>query len=109
MGGGEGEVVMKFVGEMSDMVEERVRGGGGIWRGWGIGCRDEVAKMVGGYEFERVLGVDGKREKGRGEGGMEVWYMVGFEKERELKEGGGEVRKLGEMWKIERKGRMGGG
>ena len=101
MGAADGELLIKFVPEMSDILDQTLTRAGGISTRSGIPSTDEVLNILGAYHFERVFPVDPKPEKRTREAGMPLWYIVRFDKDTDLKEAARQLRKLGEISKIQ--------
>ena len=101
MGAADGELLIKFVPEMSDILDQTLTRAGGVSTRSGIPSTDEVLNILGAYHFERVFPVDPKTEKRTREAGMHLWYIVRFDKDTDLKEAARKLRKLGEISKIQ--------
>ena len=101
MGAADGELLIKFVPEMSDILDQTLTRVGGVATRSGIPSTDEVLNILGAYHFERVFPVDPKTEKRTREAGMHLWYIVRFDKDADLKEAARQLRKLGEISKIQ--------
>lgn len=101
MGAADGELLIKFVPEMSDILDQTLTRAGGVATRSGIPSTDEVLNILGAYHFERVFPVDPKTEKRTHEAGMHLWYIVRFDKDTDLKEAARQLRKLGEISKIQ--------
>lgn len=101
MGAADGELLIKFVPEMSDILDQTLTRAGGVATRSGIPSTDEVLNILGAYHFERVFPVDPKTEKRTREAGMHLWYIVRFDKDTDLKEAARQLKKLGEISKIQ--------
>ena len=101
MGAADGELLIKFVPEMSDILDQTLTRAGGVSTRSGIPSTDEVLSILGAYHFERVFPVDPKTEARTREAGMHLWYIVRFDKNADLKEAARQLRKLGEISKIQ--------
>ena len=101
MGAADGELLIKFVPEMSDILDQTMTRAGGVSTRSGIPSTDEVLNILGAYHFERVFPVDPRTEQRTREAGMHLWYTVRFDKETNLKEAAQQLRKLGEISKIQ--------
>ena len=101
MGAADGELLIKFVPEMSDILDQTLTRAGGVSTRSGIPSTDEVLSILGAYHFERVFPVDPKTEARTREAGMHLWYIVRFDKNTDLKEAARQLRKLGEISKIQ--------
>ena len=101
MGAADGELLIKFVPEMSDILDQTLTRAGGVSTRSGIPSTDEVLNILGTYHFERVFPVDPRTEQRTREAGMHLWYTVRFDKNTDLKEAASQLRKLGEISKIQ--------
>ena len=101
MGATDGELLIKFIPEMSDILDQTLTRAGGVSTRSGIPSTDEVLSILGAYHFERVFPVDPKTEARTREAGMHLWYIVRFDKDTDLKEAARQLRKLGEISKIQ--------
>ena len=72
MGAADGELLIKFVPEMSDILDQTLTRVGGVATRSGIPSTDEVLNILGAYHFERVFPVDPKTEKRTREAGMHL-------------------------------------
>ena len=99
----EGELLIKFVPEMTDILDqiaEEVSSGQTMTRS-GIPSTDEVLRLLGGYELERVFPVDPRHEERARANGMHLWYIVRFDKNTDLKVAIRSLKLLGEVSKIQ--------
>ena len=101
MGAADGELLIKFVPEMSDILDQTLTRAGGVSTRSGIPSTDEVLNILGAYHFERVFPVDPRTEQRTREAGLHLWYTVRFDKNTDLKEAASQLRKLGEISKIQ--------
>ena len=102
-GAAEGELLIKFVPEMTDILDriaEEAESGQAITRS-GIPSTDEVLRILGGYELERVFPVDPRHEERARANGMHLWYIVRFDKSTDLKVAISSLKQLGEVSKIQ--------
>lgn len=101
-GAADGELLIKFVPEMSDLLDRtfKTRAAGAATRS-GIPSTDEVLSILGAYEFERVFPVDVRTEEQARRAGMHLWYIVRFDKNTDLNEAMERLSKLGEISKIQ--------
>ena len=76
MGAADGELLIKFVPEMSDILDQTLTRAGGVSTRSGIPSTDEVLNILGAYHFERVFPVDPKTEKRTREAGMHLCMLV---------------------------------
>lgn len=99
----EGELLVKFVPEMTailDQVTEEASSSNTITRS-GIPSTDEVLRILGGYELERVFPVDSRHEERARQNGMHLWYIVRFDKNTDLATAISNLRLLGEVSKVQ--------
>ena len=99
----EGELLIKFVPEMTDILDqiaEEAVSGQAMTRS-GIPSTDEVLRILGGYELERVFPVDPRHEERARANGMHLWYIVRFDKSTDLKVALKSLRQLGEVSKAQ--------
>ena len=99
----EGELLIKFVPEMTDILDqiaEEASSGQTMTRS-GIPSTDEVLRLLGGYELERVFPVDPRHEERARANGMHLWYIVRFDKNTDLKVAIRSLKLLGEVSKIQ--------
>lgn len=99
----EGELLVKFVPEMTDILDqmaEEAATAPAMTRS-GIPSTDEVLRILGGYELERVFPIDPRHEERARANGMHLWYIVRFDKNTDLKVAISSLRQLGEVSKIQ--------
>ena len=96
-----GELLIKFVPEMSDILDRVQLHTAGAATRSGIPSMDEVLDILGAYHFERVFPVDPKNESRTREAGLHLWYEVRFDEGMDLKEAMARLSKLGEVSKIQ--------
>ena len=96
----EGELLIKFVPEMADILDETFKSRSMATRS-GIPSTDEILSILGAYEFERVFPVDPRHEERTREAGMHLWYLVKFDKNVDLKDAMEKLSKLGEISKMQ--------
>lgn len=104
-----GELLIKFKPEMSDILDQtlaRVSRSGGVASRSGIPSTDEVLDILGGYHFERVFPVDEKTESRTREAGLHLWYLVKFDENTDLKKAAQDLKKLGEISKVQANGHI---
>ena len=102
-GAEEGELLIKFVPEMTtilDQIAEEAASGQMMTRS-GIPSTDEVLRILGGYELERVFPVDPRYEERTRANGMHLWYIVRFDKNTDLKVAINSLKQLGEVSKVQ--------
>ncbi|MBR3884343.1 MAG: S8 family serine peptidase [Bacteroidaceae bacterium] len=95
----EGELLVKFVPEMSDILDETLNLGAKTRSG--IPSTDEVLAILGAYSFERVFPVDTKNEERTREAGLHLWYRVLFDENTNLQEAKKNLSLLGEVSKVQ--------
>lgn len=104
-----GELLIKFKPEMTDILDQALarasRAGGPATRS-GIPSTDEVLNILGGYHFERVFPVDAKNEERTREAGLHLWYLVKFDENTDLKKAAQDLKKLGEISKVQANGHI---
>ena len=98
----EGELLIKFVPEMTPILDQMAEASStpSLTRS-GIPSTDEVLRILGGYELERVFPVDPRHEERARANGMHLWYIVRFDKNTDLKVAINSLRQLGEVSKIQ--------
>ena len=102
-GAEEGELLVKFVPEMTailDQIAEEAAANKVMTRS-GIPSTDEVLRILGGYELERVFPVDPRHEERSRANGMHLWYIVRFDKNTDLKVAVSSLKRLGEVSKVQ--------
>ena len=102
-GAEEGELLIKFAPEMTgilDQIAEEAASSQAMTRS-GIPSTDEVLRILGGYELERVFPVDPRHEERARANGMHLWYIVRFDKNTDLKVAIRSLRQLGEVSKVQ--------
>ena len=96
----DGELLIKFVPEMTDILDQMAEANSVMTRS-GIPSTDEVLRILGGYELERVFPVDPRHEERARQNGMHLWYIVRFDKNTDLKVAVNNLRRLGEISKVQ--------
>lgn len=96
----EGELLVKFVPEMEDILDTHFAVHGMATRS-GIPSTDEVLNILGAYRLERVFPVDQRTEERTREAGLHLWYKVSFDKNMDLKEAVERLSRLGEVSKTQ--------
>ena len=99
----EGELLIKFVPEMTsilDQIVEEAASGQAMTRS-GIPSTDEVLRILGGYELERVFPIDSRHEERARANGMHLWYIVRFDENTDLKVAIQSLKQLGEVSKVQ--------
>ena len=102
-GATEGELLIKFVPEMTDILDQIAKESASnqMMTRSGIPSTDEVLRILGGYELERVFPVDPRHEERSRANGMHLWYIVRFDKNTDLKVALSSLRQLGEVSKVQ--------
>lgn len=102
-GAEEGELLIKFVPEMTPILDQIVEEAAAnkVLTRSGIPSTDEVLRILGGYELERVFPVDPRHEERARANGMHLWYIVRFDKNTDLKVAISSLKQLGEVSKIQ--------
>ena len=102
-GAAEGELLIKFVPEMTDILDQIAEEDASdqVMTRSGIPSTDEVLRILGGYELERVFPVDPRHEERSRANGMHLWYIVRFDKNTDLKVAVNSLRQLGEVSKVQ--------
>lgn len=96
----EGELLIKFDPQMSDVLDQAVKSRSGLSRS-GIPSTDEILDILGAYHFERVFPVDERNEERTREAGLHLWYLVRFDENVNLQEAVDRLSKLGEISKLQ--------
>ncbi len=102
-GAEEGELLIKFVPEMTDILDQIAEESASSQKMTrsGIPSTDEVLRILGGYELERVFPVDSRHEVRSRANGMHLWYIVRFDKNTDLKVAINSLKQLGEVSKVQ--------
>jgi subtilisin family serine protease len=101
-GAADGELLVKFVPEMTDILDQVAeKASAPVMTRSGIPSTDEVLRILGGYELERVFPVDPRHEERARQNGMHLWYIVRFDKNTDLKVAVSNLRRLGEVSKVQ--------
>lgn len=96
-----GELLIKFVPEMSDILDRTLNVKDETPTRSGIPSTDEILDILGAYHFERVFPIDSRTEERTRKAGMHLWYLVRFDKNTDLTEAARRLSKLGEISKIQ--------
>ena len=96
----EGELLVKFVPEMEDILDSHFAERSVKTRS-GIPSTDEVLEILGAYNLERVFPVDPRNEERTREAGLHLWYKVSFDKNTDLKDAVEHLSRLGEVAKTQ--------
>ena len=96
-----GEVIIKFLPEMEDILDSTMTRSGGEATRSGIPSTDEVLDILGAYSFERVFPVDASNETRTREAGLHLWYIVRFDEGEDLCKAFERLSKLGEVDKLQ--------
>ena len=99
----EGEVLVKFVPEMTEILDNvfATRAAGGMATRSGIPSTDEVLEILNAYKFERIFPVDPRTEERAREAGMHLWYRVCFDENVDVAVAMEHLSKLGEISKMQ--------
>ena len=98
----DGELLIKFVPEMTDILDQMAEAASApVMTRSGIPSTDEVLRILGGYELERVFPIDPRHEERARQNGMHLWYIVHFDKNTDLKVAVSNLRQLGEISKVQ--------
>ena len=101
-GAADGELLVKFVPEMTDILDQVAEEASApVMTRSGIPTTDEGLRILGGYELERVFPVDPRHEERARQNGMHLWYIVRFDKNTDLKVAVSNLRRLGEVSKVQ--------
>lgn len=104
-GAQEGEVLVKFSPEVSDLLDkaavtkagERVN----VLDATGIRTVDELLAYLGGCTLERVFPIDAKNESRTRTSGLHLWYVVRFDPAADVRTVASRLATLGEISKVE--------
>lgn len=91
----DGEVLIKFVPEMGDILDNAFATRSSI------PPLEEVMDILGDYRYERVFPVDSINELRTREAGLHLWYKVTFDKDVDLEEAVKRLSAIGEISKIQ--------
>lgn len=100
----EGELIIKFKPEMTDILDQTFKtraGMSGVTTRSGIPSTDEVLSILNAYHFERIFPVDTQTEKRTREAGMHLWYLIKFDKSSDIESAAQKLSQLGEISKIQ--------
>lgn len=97
----EGELLVKFSPEMTDILDDVVAENAVATRS-GIPSTDEVLSILGAYSLQRVFPVDARTEKKTREAGLHLWYRVRFDKNMDIDAAVTRLAALGEVSKIQK-------
>lgn len=96
-----GEVIIKFMPEMEDILEATMTRSRGEATRSGIPSTDEVLDILDAYSFERVFPVDMRHEERTREAGLHLWYIVRFDEDTNLRLAFEQLSQLGEVDKVQ--------
>lgn len=96
----EGELLIKFDSEMTNLLDETFKSRSVSSRS-GIPTTDEILDILGAYHFERVFPVDPRTEARSREAGLHLWYLVRFDENVDLKKAVKQLSQLGEISKVQ--------
>lgn len=100
-GANEGELLIKFKPEVTEMLDQMQTRTRGVMTRSGIPTMDQVLDVVGGYSFERVFPIDKRHENRTRECGLHLWYVVRFSKDADLKKVAEDLALVGEISAIQ--------
>lgn len=90
-----GELLVKFVPEVAEILESALPTKAGI------PDVDRIFELAGAYEFQRVFPVDSRNEQRTREAGLHLWYIVRFDSENDIETVGRELAALGQVSGVE--------
>lgn len=96
----EGELLVKFSEEVSDIIEDAGLVKGPATRS-GVVSVDNVLSIVGDYTFERVFPYNERTEAKTKERGLHLWYVVRFDSSRSTESVARELSQIGEVSRVE--------
>ena len=96
----EGELLIKFDSEMTNLLDETFKSRSVSSRS-GIPTTDEILDILGTYHFERVFPIDPRTEARSREAGLHLWYLVRFDENVDLKKAVNQLSQLGEISKVQ--------
>ena len=99
-GAADGELLVKFDPGMTEILDQVAAEAPAMTRS-GIPSTDEVLRILGAYQLERVFPVDPRNEERARQNGMHLWYIVRFDKNTDLKVAVSNLRRLGEVSKVQ--------
>lgn len=97
----DGELLIKFSPEMSDILDRISETSEQSMTRSGIPSTDEVLEILGAYRFERVFPIDKRTEERTREAGLHLWYTVSFDPDADLGEAMNKLSQLGEISKVQ--------
>lgn len=100
-GANEGELLIKFKPEVTDMLDRLQARTRGVMTRSGIPTMDQVLDIVKAYSFERVFPVDKRHEERTRDAGLHLWYVVRFSKDADLKKVAEDLAMVGEISAIQ--------
>lgn len=96
-----GELLIKFVSGMSDILDETFGSCNKVSTRSGLPSTDEILSTLGAYEFERLFPVNPATEERTREAGMHLWYLVRFDESNDLNDACKRLSQLGEISKVQ--------
>ena len=96
----EGELLIKFVPEMTEILDATSKSRSLTSRS-GIPSTDEILDILDAYHFERVFPVDSRTEERTRESGLHLWYLIRFDEETDLQKAADKLSGLGEISQIQ--------
>ncbi|MCF0175188.1 MAG: protease, partial [Bacteroidales bacterium] len=89
----EGELLVKFSPEMTDILDSM----SGPATKSGIPSTDEVLSILGAYSLSRVFPIDPRNEERTREAGLHLWYIVKVPEDTDIVEACERLSCLGEV------------
>ena len=96
----EGELLIKFVPEMTEILDATSKSRSLTSRS-GIPSTDEILDILDAYHFERVFPVDSRTEERTRESGLHLWYLIRFDEGTDLQKAADKLSGLGEISQIQ--------
>ena len=96
----EGELLIKFVPEMTEILDATSKSRSLTSRS-GIPSTDEILDILNAYHFERVFPVDLRTEERTRESGLHLWYLIRFDEGTDLQKAADKLSGLGEISQIQ--------
>lgn len=98
----EGELLVKFAPEMSEVLDELEESGRlNVVTRSGIPSADEVLDILGAYSLQRVFPVDERNEARTREAGLHLWYILRFDKSLSVETAKARISALGDVSKVQ--------
>lgn len=103
-GATEGELLIKFVPEMTEALDKALENGivkAGTRAATTLPSLDQILDILGEYDLERVFPVDKKNEARTREAGLHLWYKLTFDKNVDLAKAMKDLSQLGDISKMQ--------